>query len=116
MLTKDDLKKLAGVCGPCLTIIEPLRDEYSQVTKPATRVVAAIQEAGRLLEEKGFSAAERDEMTDETFAQRHPKRRGHALGICSEPLHRQTQRRGRTAFVDDEEPKRITVGGKAKVN
>jgi len=62
MLTKDDLKKLAGVCGPCLTIFEPLRDEYSQVTKPDTRVVAAIQEAGRLLEAKGFSAAERDEM------------------------------------------------------
>jgi hypothetical protein len=62
MLTHDDLKRLAGVCGSCLTIFEPLRDEYSQVTKPATRVVAAIQEAGRLLEEKGFNAADRDEM------------------------------------------------------
>ncbi len=62
MLTHDDLKRLAAVSGPCLTIYLPLRDEYSQVTKPATRVVAAIQEAGRLLEEKGFSPAERDEM------------------------------------------------------
>jgi len=64
MLTQGDLKRLAGVCGPCLTIFEPLRDEYSQVTKPATRVAAAIQEAGRLLAEKGFSPGERDEMLE----------------------------------------------------
>ena len=62
MLTNDNLRKLAGVRGPCLTIFEPLRDEYSRVTKPNTRVGAALREAGRLLEEKGFSAAEREEM------------------------------------------------------
>jgi len=62
MLTHDDLKRLAAVSGPCLTIFEPLRDNYSQVTKPETRIVAAIQEAARLLEEKGFDAAEREEI------------------------------------------------------
>jgi hypothetical protein len=62
MITQEDLKRLAAVSGPCLTILEPLRDNYSQVTKPETRIVAAIQEATRLLEEKGFDAAERDEM------------------------------------------------------
>jgi hypothetical protein len=62
MLTHDDLKRLAGVTGPCLTIFQPLRDEYSQVTKPVTRVVAAMQEAERLLTEKGFTPAEREEM------------------------------------------------------
>jgi len=62
MLTYDDVKRLAAVSGPCLTIFEPLRDNYSQVTKPETRIVAAIQEAGRLLDEKGFSPADRDDM------------------------------------------------------
>ena len=42
--------------------MQPLRDLWSQVTKPETRIVAAIQEAARLLEEKGFSTVERDEM------------------------------------------------------
>jgi hypothetical protein len=62
MFTQDDLKRLAGVSGPCLTIIQPLRDTWSQVTKPETRMVAAIQEAARLLEERGFDTVERDEM------------------------------------------------------
>jgi len=62
MFTQDDLKRLAAVTGPCLTIFQPLRDTWSQVTRPETRIVAAVQEAGRLLEEKGFSAADRDEM------------------------------------------------------
>jgi len=62
MFTQDDLKRLAAVSGPCLTIYQPLRDTWSQVTKPETRIVAAIQEAGRLLDEKGFDVAERDEM------------------------------------------------------
>lgn len=62
MVTRDDLKRLAAVSGPCLTILQPLRDTWSQVTKAETRIVAAIQEAGRVLEEKGFNAAEREEM------------------------------------------------------
>jgi hypothetical protein len=62
MLTNDDLKKLAAISGPCLTIFEPLRDEYSQVTKPVTRIVAALQEARRLLDTKGFTPAECDDL------------------------------------------------------
>ena len=62
MFTQDDLKRLAEVSGPCLTIIQPLRDTWSQVTKPDTRIAAAIQEAVRLLDERGFDVAERDEM------------------------------------------------------
>jgi hypothetical protein len=62
MLTHKDLKKLAAVSGPCLTIFQPLRDDYSEVGKPVTRIVAAVQEAERLLTERGFDPAERDEM------------------------------------------------------
>jgi len=62
MLTNSDLKNLAEVSGPCLTIYQALRDEYSQVTKPETRIVAAIQEAERLLTDKGFSPSECDGM------------------------------------------------------
>jgi len=62
MFTHEDLKRLATVSGPCLTIFEPLRDNYSQVTKPGTRMVAAIQEAARLLEENGFDADEREDI------------------------------------------------------
>jgi hypothetical protein len=62
MLTTNELKNLADVSGTCLTIYQPLRDEYSQVTKPETRVVAAIQEAERLLGEKGFGPEDRDDM------------------------------------------------------
>jgi hypothetical protein len=62
MLTHDDLKRLAAVTGPCLTIFQPLRDEYSQVTRPDTRIGTAIQEADRLLAAKGFKLAEREDM------------------------------------------------------
>jgi hypothetical protein len=62
MMTHEDLKRLAAASGPCLTIFQPLRDNYLQVTKPATRIVAAVQAAGRLLEEKGYDSSERDEM------------------------------------------------------
>ena len=62
MLTHDNLKRLAAVSGPCLTIFQPLRDSWSQVTKPDTRIMAALQEAGRLLAEKGYTPEEREEM------------------------------------------------------
>jgi hypothetical protein len=61
MPTVDDLKRFAAVCGRCMTIIEPLRDDYSQVTKPEVRVNAAIQEADRLLSERGWSGSDREE-------------------------------------------------------
>jgi len=62
MLTHDDLKRLAAVSGPCLTILEPLRNDYSQAARPDAGIAAAIQRADRLLTEKGFDDAERDEM------------------------------------------------------
>jgi len=61
MLTVDDLKRFAAVCGRCMTIIEPLRDDYSQVARPEVRVNAAIRETDRLLAEKGWNEAEREE-------------------------------------------------------
>jgi hypothetical protein len=60
MLTYDDLKRLANVCGPCLTVIQPLRE--SPDANPVTNIVAAIREAGRLLAEKGFNDIEREAM------------------------------------------------------
>jgi hypothetical protein len=62
MLTHNDLKMLAAVSGPCLTVFQPLRDAHSGAAKPATRIIGAMQESDRLLAEKGFDSAERDEM------------------------------------------------------
>lgn len=62
MLTRTDLKRLAAVSGPCLTIFQPVRDNYSQLAKPHIRIASALHEADRLLEEKGFDAMEREEM------------------------------------------------------
>ena len=62
MFNHENLKRLSDVTGPCLTIYQPLRDTWSQVTKPETRIAAAIQEAGRLLSEKGFSPEDRDDI------------------------------------------------------
>lgn len=62
MLTLDELKGLAAISGPCLTIFQPLRDNYSHVAKPVTRITAAIQDAARLLARRGLTAAESDEM------------------------------------------------------
>jgi len=61
MLTVEDLKRFAAVCGRCMTIMEPLRDEHSQVVRPEVRVNAAIQEADRLLSERGWNEADREE-------------------------------------------------------
>jgi hypothetical protein len=56
MITIDDLKKLATAKGPCLSVFEPLRDTFSQVTKADTRLIGAAQRADELLVEKGFDA------------------------------------------------------------
>jgi hypothetical protein len=61
MLNVDDLKRFAAVFGRCVTIYEPLRDEYSQVAKPEVRVNAAIQEADQILAERGWTETEREE-------------------------------------------------------
>jgi hypothetical protein len=61
MLTHEDVKRLAAISGPCLTILQPLRGTRIGSSKPEA-LEAAILEGGRLLEDKGFSAAEREEM------------------------------------------------------
>jgi len=67
MMAPDDLKKLAAIDGPCLSIFQPLRDDFSQVTKADTRLTAAAQKADALLTEKGFSAADREEFLRPIF-------------------------------------------------
>jgi hypothetical protein len=62
MLAVEDLKNLATVKGPCLTILEPVRDPVLQVTKPATRIVAAVQEADKLLALQGLTAEDRENL------------------------------------------------------
>jgi hypothetical protein len=54
MIVLKDVKKLSAIHGPCLTIFQPLRDPYSQVTCAETRVTAAAQKADQLLIENGF--------------------------------------------------------------
>ncbi|HYA17110.1 MAG TPA: hypothetical protein VEF06_06580 [Bryobacteraceae bacterium] len=60
MLAIEDLKNLATINGPCLTILEPVRDPVLQVTKATTRLIAAAQEADDLLATKGFTEEERE--------------------------------------------------------
>jgi hypothetical protein len=60
MIAIEDLKNLATISGPCLTILEPVRDPVSQVTKADTRLVAAAQKAEEMLEKKGFSQGDRE--------------------------------------------------------
>jgi hypothetical protein len=67
MMIPDDLKKLAAIDGPCLSIFQPLRDDFSQVTKSETRLNAAAQKADVLLTEKGFNAADREEFLRPIF-------------------------------------------------
>jgi len=62
MLTHDDLKRIAAVSGPCLTIFEPLRGAHIQGTRADSGITAAIQKAGHLLTENGFEPENRDEM------------------------------------------------------
>lgn len=61
MITHDHLKKMAAIHGPCLTILQPLRDVFSQVTKPDTRLTGAVQRADDLLIEKGFDEDAREQ-------------------------------------------------------
>ena len=62
MIAIEDLKNLATISGPCLTILEPVRDPVSQVTKADTRLIAATQQADGLLREKGFSELDRENL------------------------------------------------------
>ncbi len=60
MIGFDDLKELAAIQGPCLSVFQPLRDEFSQVTKADARLAAAAKRADALLAEKMFDAAARE--------------------------------------------------------
>jgi hypothetical protein len=60
MIAVNDIRRLAAVQGPCLTILQPLRDDFSQVTKPDTRLTAAIRQADTLLAREGFDEAARE--------------------------------------------------------
>jgi hypothetical protein len=60
MITPDDVKKLAKIPGSCLSLFQPLRDLFSQVTKPDTRLAGAAQRADALLADKGFDDAARE--------------------------------------------------------
>jgi hypothetical protein len=59
MIVLNDMKKLSAIHGPCLTIYQPLRDAFSQVTKADTRLNAAAHRADELLIAKGFDAEAR---------------------------------------------------------
>lgn len=63
----DDLKKLAAINGTCLSIFQPLRDDFSQVAKSDTRLSAAARKADGLLAEKGFGVADREEFLRPIF-------------------------------------------------
>ncbi|HTA44414.1 MAG TPA: hypothetical protein VK789_18320 [Bryobacteraceae bacterium] len=71
MIGFDDLKELAAIQGPCLSIFQPLRDEFSQVTKADTRLTAAAQKADALLEKKIFDSAARQEFLSPIFKLAH---------------------------------------------
>lgn len=60
MIAVEDLRLLAGVPGPCLSIFQPIRDNVSQVAKTETRLVAAAQAADALLEKRGMPADDRE--------------------------------------------------------
>jgi hypothetical protein len=62
MLNFDDLKRLAGVTGPCLTIFQPLHEDYPLAVKQLTCIMSAIQKADRLLAEKGVEPGQRGDM------------------------------------------------------
>lgn len=60
MISSADMKKLATIEGPCLSVFQPLRDIFSQVTKTDTRLEAAVQRAEGLLANRGFDEAARE--------------------------------------------------------
>lgn len=66
MLTQNDLKMLAAVTGPCLTIFHPLRDHPLSKDGPhgfqPAGITAAIREADELLATRGLNQEEREDL------------------------------------------------------
>jgi hypothetical protein len=56
MIAISDLRKMAGVEGPCLSVYQPLRDDFSLTTKTDAGLPRAAHLAERLLEAKGLDA------------------------------------------------------------
>jgi hypothetical protein len=61
MLSQNDLKMLAAVTGPCLTIFHPLRNDGLHAFQPPAGIATAIREADELLAARGFEPAERED-------------------------------------------------------
>jgi len=62
MLSQEDLRRLAAVSDPCLTIHQPLLAHQLRAGKPEAHVRASLTTAQKLLAEQGFSQPECDEM------------------------------------------------------
>src|SRR5260370_1114856 len=59
MFAPDDLRRLAEVEGPCLSVIQPLREDFAHAAKTDARLMAAAHLADRLLQERGLDEAAR---------------------------------------------------------
>jgi hypothetical protein len=59
MIALEDLKKMAQVGGPCLSIFQPLREDFSQFTKADKGLLAAAHLADGLLEQRGYEEGAR---------------------------------------------------------
>jgi len=62
MLNFDDLKRLAGVNGPCLTVFQPLHEDYPLSVKQLTCIMSGIQKADKELGDMGIGPDRRGEM------------------------------------------------------
>ncbi len=60
MIAAEDLKRLAGIPGPCLTIVEPVREGAAQPVKTAAQLTAAGKQAYALLAESGVDQPSRE--------------------------------------------------------
>ena len=54
MIALNDLKEMAEVKGPCLSVFQPLGDNFAHGTKTDAGLLAAVHLADKLLQEKGF--------------------------------------------------------------
>lgn len=59
MIAADDLKRLANIPGPCLTIAEPVRDGTAQPVKTSAHLEAAGRQAEILLAQRGVDEGAR---------------------------------------------------------
>ncbi len=54
MITIEDVKTLATITGPCLSVLHPIGEALPDA-RPESRLNTAIQQAGTLLRERGFT-------------------------------------------------------------